>query len=107
MVAHDNRNSEQRRLDDVMSATRDEATADKCYVGKRVQGCELADRVHQKHSSNKRIAAPQRTSPEPDSKPIKQRRHLAEPLGMTRRQNHKGARMASQNIFEGLQKDRF
>src|SRR5579863_6442415 len=107
MVAHDDWNSVQCRLDDIVSTARDEAPANERHIGQRVKRREFANRVNQQNATGNRIAAPQRTSPEADPKLLDQFGHFAEPLRMTRRQDQGSARMTGQNIHKGLQQNRF
>src|SRR5579859_6990471 len=103
MVAHHDGNSVPRGLDDIVSTTGDEAATNEGHVGQSVKGREFAYRINQQDAADYRIAAPQETSPEPDSKFFQQFGHVAEPFRMARRHDHHGARVTGEYIREGLQ----
>src|ERR1700690_2450551 len=107
MVAHYDGNAVLRGLYDIVSAAGDQAAANKRHIGQPVKGRKLANRIHQQYPTDNRTAAPQRATPESDSKLFEQFGHLAEPLGVARRQNHHGAGMTGEYVRESLQQQRF
>src|ERR1039458_924321 len=107
MVAYDDGNSVYCGLDDIVSPAGDQAAANERNLRQRVKRREFANGVDQQDSTENRIAAPERTSPESDSKFFEQFGHFAEPLRVTWRQDQYGARMAGQNVHEGLEQQRF
>src|SRR3984885_1493759 len=80
MVAHHDGNSVQRGLDYIESAARNKAAADKCNISERIECSQFANRIDQQNASDDGVSAPQRASPETNTKLAKHFGNLVKAL---------------------------
>ena len=107
MIADHYRNPVASWFDDVMSATRHQASTYERDISEPIQRCKLADGIEQEHAAGDRLLVPQRAPPETNSESLQQCDNVSEALWMARRQNHDRLGIARQHIFKCLQQERF
>src|SRR6185437_6515636 len=94
------------RLENAVTAARDQAAPDECYIGETVKAGQLADGVDEEHAAGEALALPIGALEKVQRGLPKLICYMLEALRVTRGEKHYRGRMLSEDSFEGVHKER-